>query len=73
MISIFLSSMATMEGSSVKKRLDKLWWPALQTNWMVWPAVQVINFTYVPLIHRVLFANIISIGWNCYLSWINTQ
>ncbi|KAF4507490.1 hypothetical protein G6O67_003982 [Ophiocordyceps sinensis] len=73
MIGVFLSSMATMEGASPKERLARTWWPALQTNWMVWPFVQMINFTFLPLQHRVLFANVISIGWNCYLSWVNSQ
>lgn len=72
MIGVFLSSMATMEGKSVEERLNKTWWSALKTNWMIWPFVQFINFTYVPLPHRVLFANIISIGWNSYLSWVNS-
>lgn len=73
MIGAFLSSMATMEGVSAQERLNKSWWPALQTNWMIWPFVQMINFTFLPLQHRVLFANIISIGWNSYLSWVNSQ
>ncbi|KAF4589454.1 Mpv17/PMP22 [Ophiocordyceps camponoti-floridani] len=73
MIGVFLSSMATMEGASAKQRLEKTWWPALRTNWMVWPFVQAINFTFLPLQHRVLFANIVSIGWNSYLSWVNSQ
>ncbi|KAH7001684.1 putative integral membrane protein, Mpv17/PMP22 family [Ilyonectria destructans] len=73
MIGVFLSSMATMEGASVKERLDKTYWPALSTNWMVWPFVQMINFTFLPLQHRVLFANVVSIGWNSYLSWVNSQ
>ena len=73
MIGVFLSSMATMEGSDPRKKLQSTWWTALKTNWMVWPFVQMINFTYVPLPHRVMFANIISIGWNSYLSWVNSQ
>lgn len=72
-IGVFLSSMATMERASVKERLDNVWWPALKANWMLWPFVQVVNFTFLPLQHRVLFANIVSIGWNCYLSWVNAQ
>ncbi|KAI5462133.1 putative integral membrane protein, Mpv17/PMP22 family [Mariannaea sp. PMI_226] len=72
-IGVFLSSMAAMEGASVKQRLTNVWWPALSTNWMVWPFVQMINFTFLPLQHRVLFANLVSIGWNSYLSWVNTQ
>lgn len=73
MIGVFLSSMATMEGGSPKQKLETTWWPALKTNWMVWPFVQVINFTFLPLQHRVLFANVVSIGWNSYLSWVNNQ
>ncbi|KYK54624.1 integral membrane protein, Mpv17/PMP22 family [Drechmeria coniospora] len=73
MIGAFLSSMATMEGASPKERLDKAWWPALKANWMVWPFVQFINFTFMPLHHRLLFANIIAIGWNSYLSWVNSR
>lgn len=73
MIGVFLSSMATMEGASPTERLQKTWWPALQTNWMVWPFVQTINFAFLPLQYRVLFANVISIGWNSYLSWVNSK
>ncbi|TQV98485.1 hypothetical protein V2A60_007777 [Cordyceps javanica] len=73
MIGVFLSSMATMEGNSAKERLEKTWWPALRTNWMVWPFVQTINFAFLPLQYRVLFANVISIGWNSYLSWVNSK
>jgi protein Mpv17 len=47
----FLSSMAVMEGSSPKAKLDSTYKGALQTNWMVWPFVQVINFKFVPLHH----------------------
>jgi protein Mpv17 len=69
----FLSSMAIMEGSSPKDKLDSTYKGALQTNWMVWPFVQVINFKFVPLHHRVLLVNVISLGWNCYLSFLNSQ
>lgn len=73
MIGVFLSSMATMEGTSAKARLDKSWWPALQTNWLVWPFVQMVNFGFMPLQYRLLFANIVSIGWNSYLSFVNSK
>ena len=70
---VFLSSMAIMEGSSPKEKLEKSYVTALQKNWMVWPAVQAINFKLVPLHHRVLVVNIVSLGWNCYLSYLNSQ
>lgn len=64
----FLSSMAIMEGSDPQEKLEKNYVSALTKNWMVWPFVQVVNFKYVPLQHRVLLVNVVSLGWNCYLS-----
>lgn len=72
-IGMFLSSMAVLEGGSVSDKLDKNYKNALTTNYMVWPFVQAVNFKFIPLDHRVLFVNIISIGWNCYLSALNSS
>ncbi|PPJ52530.1 hypothetical protein CBER1_10178 [Cercospora berteroae] len=70
---VFLSSMAIMEGTSPKDKLDSTYFNALKSNWMVWPLVQFTNFKFVPLEHRVLVVNIVSLGWNCYLSYLNSQ
>ena len=72
-IGVFLSSMAVLEGSSPKEKLEKSYSEALLTNWMIWPFVQMVNFKLVPLHHRLLFVNVISIGWNCYLSFLNSS
>lgn len=40
------------------------------TNWKIWPAATMINFMYVPMQYRVLFANFIGLFWNIYLSYI---
>lgn len=72
-IGAFLSSMAVMEGGSPSRKLQTTWWPALTANWCVWPFVQFVNFTFLPLQHRLLFANVISIGWNSYLSWVSNK
>ncbi|TVY86773.1 Protein sym-1, partial [Lachnellula willkommii] len=70
---VFLSSMALMEGTSPKDKLDSTYWNALEKNWMVWPVIQAVNFKLVPLHHRVLVVNVVSLGWNCYLSFLNSQ
>ncbi|KAF2139826.1 uncharacterized protein K452DRAFT_289202 [Aplosporella prunicola CBS 121167] len=70
---LFLSTMAVLEGTSPQKKLESTYMPALQKNWMVWPFVQIGNFKFVPLEHRVLVVNVISLGWNCYLSFLNSQ
>lgn len=39
-------------------------YPALQRNgWKVWPLVTLINYRFVPLQLRVLFANIVALFW----------
>ncbi|KAI0402869.1 hypothetical protein F4802DRAFT_336198 [Xylaria palmicola] len=72
-IGVFLSSMAVLEGSSPTEKLEKSWLPTLTTNWMIWPFVQMVNFKFVPLHHRVLAVNVVSIGWNCYLSMVSSK
>lgn len=71
-VGVFLSSMAILEGSSPQEKLKSTYSTALTSNYMLWPFVQLVNFKFVPLHHRVLFVNVISIGWNCYLSFLNS-
>ena len=54
--------MAIMEGSDPQQKLKKSWFPGLQANWLLWPAVQAVNFKLVPLHHRVLVVNLVSLG-----------
>lgn len=72
-IGIFLSSMAVMEGTSPKDKLERNYVSAMKSNYTVWPFVQLVNFKLVPLQHRLLFVNFVSIGWNSYLSWLNSS
>lgn len=59
---VFLSSMALMEGTDPRDKLNQSYGTALQKNWMLWPAVQFTNFKFVPLEHRVLVVNVVSLG-----------
>ena len=54
--------MAVMEGTDPKEKLSGTYFEALKKNWMVWPAVQAVNFKFVPLEHRVLVVNVVSLG-----------
>ncbi|KAL2256324.1 hypothetical protein VTK26DRAFT_1850 [Humicola hyalothermophila] len=72
-IGVFLSSMAVLEGTAPREKLERNYAAALTSNYMLWPFVQMVNFKLVPLEHRVLFVNVISIGWNCYLSYLNSS
>ena len=64
--------MAVLEGTPPSEKINRSYREALTTNYMIWPFVQMVNFKVVPLQHRVLFVNVISIGWNCYLSYLNS-
>lgn len=70
---VFLTTMSVLEGGSPQEKLESSYLPILKANWAVWPAVQAVNFTLVPLQHRVLVVNIVSLGWNCFLSYSNSR
>ena len=70
---MFLSTMSILEGSDPREKLKNSYFSALKMNWALWPGVQAINFKFVPLEGRVLVVNVVSLGWNCYLSYVNSQ
>lgn len=59
---MFLSTMSVMEGTDPRKKLEKSYKSVIVKNWSVWPVVQFVNFKFVPLDHRVLLVNVISLG-----------
>lgn len=44
---------------------------SLMNSIKLWPAVTAINFTFVPIEYRSIFAGTIAVGWQTYLSWLN--
>lgn len=44
-----------------------------KNSWKVWPAVTAFSFTFVPWQYRNIFAGVIAIGWQTYLSWLNKR
>lgn len=70
----YFSAMGLMEGKSwedIRKKLQLNWWPTLKANWSVWPAVQLLNFGFVPVNLRLLVVNLVSLGWNSYILMVN--
>ncbi|KAI8079725.1 sym-1 [Halteromyces radiatus] len=73
-IGVFFSVQGWMEGKSVeeiKQKLDHGYTTAVINNYKLWPAVQLVNFYFIPLNHRLMMTNLVALGWNSYLSWIN--
>ncbi|THW79678.1 hypothetical protein D6D19_00988 [Aureobasidium pullulans] len=44
-----------------------------RNSWKLWPAVTAFSFTFVAPQYRSVFAGVIAIGWQTYLSWLNMQ
>lgn len=44
---------------------------SLMNSVKLWPIVTAINFHYVPLEYRSVFAGVIAVGWQTYLTWLN--
>jgi len=39
---------------AVKKKFSDVYLPALKANWVLWPAVQLINFRFMPLQFQIV-------------------
>jgi len=61
-----------MEGSDPVEKWRSAFLPSYKANLVVWPFVQGANFAFVPLELRVLVVNVVSLGWNCFLSLVNS-
>ncbi|RKP10765.1 hypothetical protein THASP1DRAFT_27471 [Thamnocephalis sphaerospora] len=69
-LAVFFSIMTVFENgglAEIKAKLNEA------TNYMVWPAVQFVNFCFVPLMLRVPFVSGVSVFWNAYLSYLNSR
>jgi len=69
----FFTGMTLLEGGDPREKLRKSYVETLKNNLMLWSTVQLVNFKFVPLEHRLLVVNIVSLGWNSYLSYVNTK
>ena len=56
-------------GDSFNEIKTKLW-PTLIVNWKLWPAVQLVNFIFVPVKLQVLWVNMFGLIFNIYLSFM---
>lgn len=48
----------------------EVFWPSYAMDCLVWPLIQLVNFSYVPLRLQVLFVNVCNLGWYTFLSFM---
>ncbi|KAM4903717.1 mitochondrial inner membrane protein Mpv17 isoform 3-T3 [Sylvia borin] len=68
----FLAVTGATNGLSMQDNWTKIqqdYMDALVTSYCIWPPVQIANFYFVPLQHRLAVVQCVAIVWNCYLSW----
>lgn len=70
----FFGMQALLAGDSLAEsweRVKKTVPISLMNSIKLWPAVTAINFTFIPIEYRSIFAGTIAVGWQTYLSWLN--
>ncbi|PWW72806.1 hypothetical protein C7212DRAFT_223306, partial [Tuber magnatum] len=71
----FFGWMTVSEGGGwrdVRRKLEEVYFGALRSNYILWPAVQMINFRLIPLRFQLPFASGWGILWGAYLSLTNS-
>ncbi|QKX63816.1 uncharacterized protein TRUGW13939_10987 [Talaromyces rugulosus] len=61
-ISMFFAVTSAMEGKNPIAQVKEKLGPTYKMNFLLWPWVQLLNFTLVPLQYRLLFVNTVNLA-----------
>jgi hypothetical protein len=70
----FFTFMTVAEGGgrrAVTRKFQDVYVPALRANYILWPAVQMLNFSVLPIQFQIPFVSSVGIAWTAYLSLTN--
>ncbi|XP_061900775.1 protein Mpv17 [Entelurus aequoreus] len=68
----FLALSGVLNGLTVEENVAKMrrdYTDALISNYYLWPPVQIANFYFIPLHHRLAVVQVVAVAWNSYLTW----
>ncbi|PTU22524.1 hypothetical protein P175DRAFT_0431857 [Aspergillus ochraceoroseus IBT 24754] len=72
----FFTFMTIAEGGgrrALARKFRDVYLPTLKANFVLWPAVQILNFRVVPIQFQIPFVSCIGIAWTAYLSLTNSS
>jgi len=74
---VFIASMIALltlidggDLAAVKTALKTDWAGSIRANWVLWVPAQFLNFRFMPPQHQLLFANVTSLIWNVWFSFL---
>lgn len=71
-IGLLVGSIGILQGRrplEISQKLKRDFPDILVANYKIWPAVQLLNFYFVPLNYQVLLVQIVAVAWNTYISF----
>lgn len=73
-LTVYFSTIGLMERSSISRVFDELKEKGMQqiyvAEWVIWPPAQFVNFYFLPLRYRMLWDNLISLGFDIYSPYV---
>ncbi|OAD62073.1 Mpv17-like protein 2 [Eufriesea mexicana] len=72
-ITMFFVTLSILEKSNWAKLKDEIITKAHRlyiAEWIIWPPAQIFNFYFLPTKYRVVYDNIISLGYDVYTSHV---
>jgi len=72
----FFTFMTVAEGGgrrAITKKFQDVYVPTLRANYILWPAVQILNFRVMPIQFQIPFVSTVGIAWTAYLSLTNSS
>lgn len=73
---LFFAYLGVSERKSRREIVDKIkndTMTGVKASWKVWPVAHAINFRFIPTSQRLLYINVIQVGYNVYLSLLGNK